>query len=169
MKICYDMIYWHRSRHRQGYYDVIIYLLALIRIRSRVIGSCSYSPVTGSFVTIIAHGSNFPPIPAPIFVKFEQNFLWFKTELNLDNFNVWPLSFENEELLNAISLRGSFNLLKNVCERSWGQLSMIAKKEGGFDWLFISVFYSCLSQFSTHYTQRDCFNCAVFNMTPWSV
>ena len=32
MKICYNMIYWHGSRHWQRYYDVIIYLLALIRI-----------------------------------------------------------------------------------------------------------------------------------------
>jgi len=63
MKICYDMICWHRSRHRQRYYDVIIYLLALIRIH----------PSLGVFFTTIAHGSNFPPIPAPIFVKFEQN------------------------------------------------------------------------------------------------
>ena len=35
----------------------------------------------------------------------------------------------NEALLNAILPHGSFNLFKNVCERSWRYLQLIARKK----------------------------------------
>ena len=48
-----------------------------------------------------------------------MKFLWLEAQLKMDNLDVWPLSVENEALLTCNSNHSSFNLFKNVCERSW--------------------------------------------------
>ena len=47
----------------------------------------------------------------------------------MDNIVVWPLSVENEALLTCNFTSSSFNLFKNVCERSRRLLKPIARKK----------------------------------------
>ena len=59
-----------------------------------------------------------------------------RNTLKLENLDVCPLSVENEAFLKSnLTSRSSFNLFKDVFERSWRQLQLIARKKD-----FISMY-----------------------------
>ena len=72
---------------------------------------------------------------------FGMKFLWLETQLKLDNLNVRLLALEKRNTFEML-----FHLvssLLNTCERSWGQLQPIAKKDC-FKWAVFNANYDNL-------------------------